>query len=65
MGGLRFVVSACSSDRLAAVLEFTPKESADGQDLKKIEMLHWYVAMGLQKQHHMQILTARLRAALS
>ena len=53
MGGLRFVVSACSSDRLAAVLEFTPKESTDGQDLKKIEMLHWYVAMGLQKQHPM------------
>ena len=62
MGGLRFVVSACSSDRLAAVLEFTPKESTDGQDLKKIEMLHWYVAMGLPKQHHAQkVMLCRVR----
>ena len=63
MGGLRFVVSACKSDRPAATLWFTPNNDAKERGVRKpIEMLHWYVAMGLNKQHPMQqVMLCRVR----
>ena len=63
MGGLRFVVSACKSDRPAATLWFTPNNDAEERGVRKpIEMLHWYVAMGLNKQHPMQqVMLCRVR----
>jgi len=61
MGGLRFVVSACASDRPASSLLFIPHD--DNPDVKKsIELLHMYVAMGLSKQHDMQrVILCRVR----
>jgi len=61
MGGLRFIVSQCASDRPASVLLFSPHADTPGLT-KPIEMLHWYVAMGLNKQHPMQqVMLCRLR----
>ena len=58
MGGLRFVVSTCGSNRPAAVLLFTPHDS----NQKAIEMLHWYVAQGWSRQHHYQrVMLCRVR----
>ena len=53
MGSLRFLVNACGADRPASVLSFSPHADTDGLS-KPIEMLHWYVAMDLSKQHPMQ-----------
>ena len=62
MGGLRFVVGACGKNRRASVLLFTPHDSSHGRGLKKTEMLHWYVAQGWSKQHHMQqVMLCRVR----
>ena len=58
LGGLRFVVAACASDRLARVLHFTPSE----EGVKPFEMMHMYNAMGLNRQHHLQeTILVRLR----
>lgn len=60
-GALRFVVSACASDRPAFVLLFTPHEGNECHK-KPIELLHVYVAMGLSKQHYMQqVILCRVR----
>ena len=61
MGGLRFLVSASASDPPASVLLFSPHADTPGLT-KPIEMLHWYVAMGLNKQLPMQqVMLCRLR----
>ncbi len=60
IGAARFVVSACASDRPAAILQFVP---ASGSPIKKSrELFHWYCAQGLDRQHHLQqAVLARVR----
>ena len=59
-GIYRFVVGACASDRPAATLIVSPNQNTGFR--KPVEMLHWYVAMGLSKQHHLQeVMLARVR----
>ena len=59
-GIYRFVVGACASDRPAATIFFHPNPNTDIR--QPVEMLHWYVAMGLSKQHHyQQVMLARVR----
>ena len=58
LGGIRFVVAACGSDRPAQVLHFTPAEGSK----KPFEMLHMYNAMGMSRQHHLQqVILVRIR----
>ncbi len=59
-GIYRFVVGPCVFDRQAATLLFYPH--ANTKFRKPVEMLHWYVASGFAKQHHLQeVMLARVR----
>ena len=60
IGAARFVVSACASDRPAAILKFVPGPESS---IKKVrELFHWYCAQGLDRQHHLQqAVLARVR----
>ena len=60
IGAARFVVSACASDRPAAILQLLP---ASGSPIRKArELFHWYCAQGLDRQHHLQqAVLARVR----
>jgi hypothetical protein len=58
--GVRYVVSACSADRPAISISFQPTDTAFRK--KPVELLHFYVACGLNKQHDLQtIILARVR----
>ena len=57
-GGHRYVVTACASDRPAATLLFEPgkdefTDTSRGSDLRRRELLHFYAAQGLKKQHRL------------
>ena len=55
LGGHRYVVSACNSDRPAFIIKLKSEELAD------MELLHFYNAMGLAKQKEdQQALLARV-----
>jgi len=60
IGAARFVVSACSSDRPALILQLVP---GPGSPFKKpLELFHWYCAQGLDRQYHLQqAVLARVR----
>ena len=53
--GVRYIIEACRSDRPAIILRYK-------RPGKVIELLHFYIAMGLSRQHSRQrVLLARLR----
>ena len=58
LGGHRYVVSQCNTDRPAFILRY----QAEGSSKQQLELVHFYVAMGLSRQHSIQqMCLARVR----